>query len=108
MKNQHSERRTWRLADAFFTPSASAFRIAVLSGMMLCFTTAITVAKDDLLHQQEMLIWTTDYEGLIDGKAGPETIKAIQKFQTRLGNSPTGKLTAAEELALDQMGNAKK
>ncbi len=31
--------------------------------------------------QQEMLIWTTDYEGLIDGKVGPETQKAINKFK---------------------------
>jgi hypothetical protein len=61
-----------------------------------------------ILKQQEMLIWTTDYEGTVDGIIGPETIKAIQQFQTRLGNPPTGQLTQAEETILNQQGTAAK
>ena len=33
---------------------------------------------DEIRQQQEMPIWTTEYEGLIDGIAGPETIKSDQ------------------------------
>jgi putative peptidoglycan binding protein len=61
-----------------------------------------------ILQQQEMLIWTTDYEGTVDGIIGPETIKAIRQFQTRLGNPPTGQLTQAEESDLNQQGAAAK
>jgi peptidoglycan hydrolase-like protein with peptidoglycan-binding domain len=58
--------------------------------------------------QQEALIWTTDYEGLIDGKPGDETIKAIRKFQARLGNPQTGTLTSSELEALVKQGSTKR
>ena len=55
-----------------------------------------------------MLIWTTDYEGLIDGKVGPETQKAINKFQAQLGRPVTGTLTQDETKALVKQGSSKK
>jgi hypothetical protein len=58
--------------------------------------------------QQEMLIWTTDYEGLIDGKVGPETIKAINRFQSRIGHPATGNLTQEETKALVKLGSSKR
>jgi peptidoglycan hydrolase-like protein with peptidoglycan-binding domain len=58
--------------------------------------------------QQEALIWTTDYEGLIDGKKGDETVSAIKKFQSRLGNPATGNLSDDELVALIKRGFAKR
>ena len=58
--------------------------------------------------QQEALTWTTDYEGLIDGKPGDETTKAIKKFQGRLGHAVTGVLTAAELETLVKQGYDKR
>lgn len=58
--------------------------------------------------QQEALIWTTDYEGLIDGKMGDETVKAVKRFQARLGNAQTGTLTEAELEKLVKQGFAKR
>jgi hypothetical protein len=58
--------------------------------------------------QQEALIWTTDYEGLIDGKPGDETIKAIKKFQSRLGHPTTGSLSDDELVQLIKLGFAKR
>jgi peptidoglycan hydrolase-like protein with peptidoglycan-binding domain len=58
--------------------------------------------------QQEALIWTTDYEGVIDGKNGDETIKAIKKFQSRLGNPATGSLSDDELVKLIKIGFAKR
>ena len=58
--------------------------------------------------QQEMLIWTTDYEGLIDGRVGPETVKAINKFQARIGHAATGILTPEEIKALVKQGSSKR
>lgn len=58
--------------------------------------------------QQEALIWTTDYEGLIDGRSGDETVKAIKKFQTRSGHSQTGTLTDDELVRLIKEGFAKR
>jgi peptidoglycan hydrolase-like protein with peptidoglycan-binding domain len=66
------------------------------------------VAKDQVRLQQEMLIWTTEYEGLIDGIAGPETTKAINKFQARIGNPVTGRLTQEEEDKLVKQGALKR
>src|ERR1700692_3454481 len=67
-----------------------------------------TFTLDDIRTQQEMLIWTTDYDGLIDGKIGPETTQGIKQFQIRLGNPPTGRLSAAEYQELQKQGNAKR
>jgi peptidoglycan hydrolase-like protein with peptidoglycan-binding domain len=63
---------------------------------------------DEIRQQQEMLIWTTDYEGLIDGIAGPETIKAINKFQGRMGYPVTGRLASDEAAKLIKLGTSKK
>jgi hypothetical protein len=58
--------------------------------------------------QQEALIWTTDYEGLIDGKSGDATIGAIKKFQARLGHPQTGILSDDELVRLIKDGFAKR
>jgi peptidoglycan hydrolase-like protein with peptidoglycan-binding domain len=69
---------------------------------------ATTPNEDAVMRQQEALIWTVEYEGLIDGKAGPETIRAIKKFQLRVGNPETGMLTQAEIDRLLKEGGAAK
>jgi peptidoglycan hydrolase-like protein with peptidoglycan-binding domain len=56
--------------------------------------------------QQEALIWTTDYEGRIDGKPGEGTIAAIKKFQRGLGHPETGTLTDSETETLITQGFA--
>ncbi|WP_271591819.1 peptidoglycan-binding domain-containing protein [Bradyrhizobium sp. CCBAU 65884] len=58
--------------------------------------------------QQEALIWTTDYEGLVDGKIGEGTLAAIKKFQARIGHPATGQLTSLEEGQLLQEGRARR
>jgi peptidoglycan hydrolase-like protein with peptidoglycan-binding domain len=70
--------------------------------------TGDTLSDKAIRIQQEALIWTTDYEGLVDGKMGGETTKAIKKFQSRLGNAPTGTLTSPELEALVKDGFAKR
>ena len=47
--------------------------------------------------QQEALIWTTDYDGLVDGTVGEGTLAAIRRFQSRIGHPVTGRLTSLEE-----------
>ena len=42
---------------------------------------------------QEMLVWTGDYDGMIDGQFGDGTRQAIRSFQSRMGHAPTGSLT---------------
>src|SRR5258708_25199960 len=69
---------------------------------------SMTQAEEAIMKQQEALVWTTDYEGLVDGQVGPETIKAIRKFQSRIGNPATGSLTAVGMDPLLQEGRAKK
>jgi hypothetical protein len=58
--------------------------------------------------QQEALIWTTDYDGLVDGKAGEGTLAAIKTFQARIGHPITGQLTSLEEGQLLQEGRARR
>jgi serine protease Do len=84
--------------------------IALFCGVVACLSAgpALGQTESQIRRQQEMLIWTTDYEGRIDGKAGPGTIEAIKKFQARLGNPTTGRLTPAEEEALSREGGSKK
>jgi hypothetical protein len=58
--------------------------------------------------QQEALIWTTDYDGLVDGVVGEGTLAAIKKFQARIGHPVTGQLTSLEEVQLLQEGRARR
>ena len=49
---------------------------------------------------QESLIWTGFYNGLVDGRVGRRTKKAIENFQTSVGSKPTGTLTDSEYVGL--------
>ena len=84
-----------------------AFALALTAGVCL-FAGPVLGQTGDVAQQQDMLIWTTDYEGVIDGKAGQGTREAIEKFQVRLGNPATGRLTAAELAELVRQGTEKK
>ena len=45
---------------------------------------------------QWALIWSGDYEGMVDGEIGPGTTAAIRRFQNRIGAPRTGVLTSPE------------
>jgi hypothetical protein len=55
---------------------------------------------------QEALVWTTDYEGLVDGNLGAGTVAAISKFQEHIGAPVTGQLTSDEYIQLLQLGTS--
>jgi len=57
---------------------------------------------------QEALIWTTHYDGLVDGKMGKRTTEAIGKFQTEVGHAATGNLSSNEHLQLLKLGTEKR
>src|SRR5690348_11846225 len=58
--------------------------------------------------QQEALIWTTDYDGLVDGNIGEGTRAAIRKFQARIEHPVTGQLTSMEEDQLLREGRSRR
>lgn len=70
--------------------------------------TADAPTEQGVRIQQEALVWTTDYEGLIDGKSGDGTIDAIKKFQARMGHPPSGALSDDELVSLIKEGFAKR
>ena len=86
--------------------------VAAVVIFVFSFSPRITLAdvptEQGVRIQQEALIWTTDYEGRIDGKSGDETIKAIKKFQARLGHAQTGALSDDELVSLIKDGFAKR
>src|SRR6266567_4872932 len=47
-------------------------------------------SEEKIRKLQESLVWTSLYEGPIDGKLGPGTISAIKRFQKQLGEEATG------------------
>lgn len=57
-------------------------------------------AGRDLADIQRDLLWIGLYRGMIDGQMGSSTDQAIRGFQTSLGNSPTGSLSAADRQTL--------
>jgi hypothetical protein len=88
-------------------------RWVLAAGFFICsfsppLASADVATEQGVRIQQEALIWTTDYEGLIDGKNGDETIRAVKKFQTRLGHSPSGALSDDEIVSLIKEGFAKR
>jgi peptidoglycan hydrolase-like protein with peptidoglycan-binding domain len=95
----------------FRLSSAITFGLPVFSLLffMSCFAEpalAQSPGSGEIRKQQEALIWTTEYEGLIDGVAGPETTRAINKYQDRMGHPMTGVLTPDESVALISEGTA--
>jgi Putative peptidoglycan binding domain len=100
------------LALRFYTWRARSFRglnLFVLSGLVLAIATEASAQTDGQVRTyQDMLIWTQDYDGIIDGKLGEGTSQAIKDFQTRNGYDSTGKLTDAEVALLVQQGTSKK
>jgi hypothetical protein len=88
---------------------AIGFALAVVGAGFVPSLAKAQLVESETRLLQEMLIWTTDYDGLIDGVAGPGTIEAINKFQQQgLGHPPTGQLTAGERAELITRGSAKK
>jgi peptidoglycan hydrolase-like protein with peptidoglycan-binding domain len=92
------------------TFSNSCF-LATLSCTVLLWSAAAASAQqlaNTVRNQQDMLVWTTDYEGLIDGNLGAGTVAAIKKFQTRLGQNADGVLTEAQWKELARQGSENK
>ena len=81
---------------------------ALAASISLLPALAYGPAEQAIRLQQEALIWTTDYEGLIDGKVGEGTIAAIRKFQVGLGHLATGALSDDEVVKLYNEGFAKR
>ena len=57
---------------------------------------------------QEALIWTGFYEGPLDGELGAGSLAAIRRFQTVVGDPPTGALKDTEVTALLQQAQEQK
>jgi peptidoglycan hydrolase-like protein with peptidoglycan-binding domain len=68
---------------------------------------ALSLTSKQVSDYQEMLIWTGDYGGTVDGVQGVDTQQAIKKFQKRIGHTETGELTADEAALLRKQGQAK-
>ncbi len=58
-----------------------------------------TLDSSERAHVQSALQWTGDYKGSIDSAFGASTYAAIQQFQERAGDAPTGVLMA-DDLAV--------
>ena len=67
---------------------------------------AMTLARRRII--QDGLIWSGHYDGMIDGRFGPRTIRAIERFQSSLGHEPSGRLTEPEIEILARRAEAAK
>ena len=84
----------------------TAFGGAVLIWLGIGVADAQPTAR--IREYQDMLIWTGDYDGMIDGTAGSGTSQAIKSFQKRLGHQPSGELTGSELALLRKTGKDNK
>jgi peptidoglycan hydrolase-like protein with peptidoglycan-binding domain len=69
---------------------------------------AFPQSASEVQTYQEMLIWTGDYDGTIDGKLGAGTLQAIKHFQERNHHNPSGDLSDKEVALLVQQGRSRK
>jgi peptidoglycan hydrolase-like protein with peptidoglycan-binding domain len=82
-----------QLSNASNTPSA----------LQIAQATDAKAAPDQNIEQtQEWLLWTSYYDGPLDGNAGPGTTSAIKQFQQAIGAQATGTLTADQSATLAQ------
>jgi peptidoglycan hydrolase-like protein with peptidoglycan-binding domain len=66
----------------------------MLVGAVACLQVgAAPQATKQIKEYQEMLIWTGDYDGMVDGNNGPGTKQAVMSFQKRVGRTETGALS---------------
>jgi peptidoglycan hydrolase-like protein with peptidoglycan-binding domain len=77
-------------------------------GVMLSGGRAFPQEASKVQAYQEMLIWTGDYDGMIDGKLGAGTLQAIKNFQKRNLDNPSGDLSDQEATLLAQLGRSRK
>lgn len=61
---------------------------------------AVEPVSVDVRALQEDLIWTGDYNGMVDGAVGPNTRRAIKRWQGRLGISLTGEISPEQAVRL--------
>lgn len=97
----------------FHSPGRLIFWALGIALLSEAISLSRAIASDPLTEnvirrRQEALIWTTDYEGLIDGKVGDGMIAAIGKFQTRSGKLATGTLSDDEAVELIKEGYARR
>jgi peptidoglycan hydrolase-like protein with peptidoglycan-binding domain len=69
---------------------------------------AVSQSTKQIRENQEMLIWTGDYNGVVDGLLGNDTKQAVKTFQKRLGHIETGELTGIETTLLRKQGREAK
>jgi peptidoglycan hydrolase-like protein with peptidoglycan-binding domain len=90
-------------------PGALFLTLAIGAGL---WWPALRIANarsgDSISEYQQMLIWTGDYDGIVDGVLGAGTKRAIIGFQKRANHSASGTLTTAEATLLIQTGSANK
>jgi peptidoglycan hydrolase-like protein with peptidoglycan-binding domain len=90
-----------RISSRF--PLATSVALLVLSAAQ-----ALALSAGKVQTYQEMLIWTGDYDGMIDGNLGAGTLQAIRRFQERNHREPSGDLTDKEAALLLQQGRSRK
>lgn len=83
------------------------FAICVLAGSFLSrpeLGVANAETGNSTQNYQEMLIWTGDYDGMVDGIFGSGTKQAIKNFQKRFSYPASGNLTQSEATLLQKIG----
>jgi peptidoglycan hydrolase-like protein with peptidoglycan-binding domain len=97
----------------FFTVGITAFAL----NLCCAFSPAFACERSDPVDLtieacaklvQDALIWTGDYSGLADGKAGKNTENAIRLFQQRIKSDGGGQLYWDDYLKLTKTAKAKK
>src|SRR5262245_44891716 len=61
----------------------------------------------ELLSIQSDLVWTGDYNGLVNGEFGDRSVAAVKAFQKRRGVKETGVLNQPERTALSAAAKPK-
>jgi peptidoglycan hydrolase-like protein with peptidoglycan-binding domain len=82
--------------------------VLLILAAVLCVASSASRSQTETKISQEMLIWLGYYDGVADGRLGAGTRKAIKKFQSDLGHTPTATLTAQEEAMLIKRGGQKR
>jgi peptidoglycan hydrolase-like protein with peptidoglycan-binding domain len=98
------------LAQAIARNRRSPLGLGLVITLASCVVAGSALCEPEIRirEYQEMLIWTGDYDGMVDGQLGAGTTQAIRKFQVRIGHSPTGTLGPQELLRLRREGAAQK
>jgi len=93
-----------------FPASMTPFHLLLLSALWVAAPAQAQekLSPENAMAIQEALVWTGDYDGLLDGSLGGVTLNAVKAFQAREGRPAKGRVGSGDAKRLAEISETAK